>query len=168
MQTKTSRLIFPFDKSWVGIFPYLNIYSPVASACAGVRFFQNDRVWRKVIPGWDASHTLRGLCSCCSHVLHEFDLRKKRRASCRFNTDFTKSEFASRLQRADFWKSNIFAWASSCMMSEFLLCWFNWGNLVVYSFVLSFNQEKLFIFGVVNLQMVLIPRSSNHVPLTPI
>lgn len=47
MQIKTSRLIFPFDKAAVGIFPCLSIYSPVASACSGVRFFQNDSgsVW---------------------------------------------------------------------------------------------------------------------------
>lgn len=40
---KQSRLIFPFDKRRVGIFPYLNIYSPAAATCAGVRFFQNGR-----------------------------------------------------------------------------------------------------------------------------
>lgn len=40
MRIKTGRLIFPFDKAAVGMFPYLNIYSSVASACAGVRFFQ--------------------------------------------------------------------------------------------------------------------------------
>lgn len=61
VQTKTGRLIFPFDKSGVGIFPCLNIYSPVASACAGVRFFQNDRgsVWE--------GHTW---VRCLSHIAH--------------------------------------------------------------------------------------------------
>lgn len=51
VQTKTSRLIFPFDKSTVGIFPYLNIYSPAAFACAGVMFFRDGRVHTKVTPG---------------------------------------------------------------------------------------------------------------------
>lgn len=45
MQTKTSRLIFPYDKTGVGIFPCLNIYSSVISACSGVRFFQNDSLF---------------------------------------------------------------------------------------------------------------------------
>lgn len=44
MRTKTSRLIFPYDKTGEGIFLCLNIYSSVISACSGVRFFQNDRV----------------------------------------------------------------------------------------------------------------------------
>lgn len=61
MQTKTSRLIFPLDKSRVGIFPCLNIYSPVASACVGVRFFQNDGV-----SVWEGHTWVR----CLSHTVH--------------------------------------------------------------------------------------------------
>lgn len=52
MQIKTSRLIFPFDKAVVGIFPSLSIYSPVASACSGVRIFRSDpALYGKVVPG---------------------------------------------------------------------------------------------------------------------
>ena len=49
VQTKTTRLIFPFDKGRVGTFPYLNIYSSVASACVGVKCV--GPVCRKLIPG---------------------------------------------------------------------------------------------------------------------
>lgn len=65
MQTKTSRLIFPYDKTGVGIFPCLNIYSSVISACSGVRFFQNDRVSL-----WEGHTWLRCLSQAVQISMH--------------------------------------------------------------------------------------------------
>ncbi len=83
VQTKTSRLIFPFDKNRVGIFPYLNIYSPVASAWVRVRIFQND--WGCVEEGhtWVRclSQTMNiSLCTlrlALGHLLHWCNLIKE-------------------------------------------------------------------------------------------
>lgn len=65
MQTKTSRLIFPYDKTGEGIFLCLNIYSSVISACSGVRFFQNDRVSL-----WEGHTLLRCLSQAVQTSMH--------------------------------------------------------------------------------------------------
>lgn len=71
VQTKTSRLMFPFDKDRVGTFQW--------HACVGVKCFPIGPVCRKLIPKWEASHrrytfplrtSLHVLYMCCTALQH--------------------------------------------------------------------------------------------------